>query len=241
MTGNPEGVTVWWWDGPWDAEPDHPELGPAEQSRAAAIVPAEPRAAYVASVRLRRQVLGRALGVPPADVRFEVAAGGKPGLTGAQNDLDWRFSVSHTAGAAWLAVTRAREVGVDVERVRLAVPWAGVAATAFSEAERAALSSWPRPVDGFYALWTAKEAYLKACGVGLGTPLADVTMAVAGAEVTVERPVPGDSGRWWGWRRPALQGVHAALVVAARPSEPRPAVRWAAWNAARPGGPAPQD
>ncbi len=120
------------------------------------------RAAYLVAHTLTRAVLATHLGVDPEDVDIQhdcpqsAAAQGKQGLY---------FSLTHTDGLVALAVTRAGQVGVDVERVR-ALPEEAFAAAVLSEPERAALRNLP-PGERNVAMavwWTRKEAVLKATG-----------------------------------------------------------------------------
>jgi len=191
---------------------------------------------YAASVVFRRTVLGALLNLPPAEVCFEVLPGSqKPCLARCQNPADWRFNLSHSGECAVLALTQGRAVGVDIERMRGAVNWQGVAQTAFSVSEQAALMAVPpvQRLDLFYRLWTAKEAYLKACGLGLGTPLEAVSVAVAGPEIQVAQPVPGDAGQWRGQAvplpTPLERAYRAAVVVQAVPTE-RFSIRLHSWT-----------
>lgn len=86
---------------------------------------------------------------------------------------DVRFSVSRTAGLAVLAVTRGREIGVDVERVEPRRALGPIADRLFAPQEAAELHELPRGarVSRFYELWTRKEAYAKALGTGFAVPL----------------------------------------------------------------------
>src|SRR5690606_35000212 len=79
------------------------------------------------------------------------------------------FNLSHTRGMAVLAVTRAGEVGVDVESVQRRVELLALSERYFaaSEHRRIAQLSGPAQREQFFRVWTLKEAYLKACGLGL--------------------------------------------------------------------------
>jgi 4'-phosphopantetheinyl transferase superfamily len=89
-------------------------------------------------------------------------------------------------------VARGRRVGVDVERVRRGTDVLAIAAGSLSAAERLEIESAPTDEgqrEAFFRLWTRKEAYLKATGVGLAGGLD----AVAGAGWTV-RPLRAPAG-----------------------------------------------
>lgn len=201
-------VMMWFWRVPDDWAGSE-GLNVAERERAGTYATAALRCQYEASVWFRRQVLGRVLDVPPQQIEFEVDARGKPALSAAQNPEDWRFNLAHSADAVLMAVVQGREVGVDIERVRPNVNWRGVAQTAFSALEREGVGGLP----AFYSLWTAKEAYLKACGWGLGAPLLDISVQVRGPQIDVRSPLRSDFRQWWGWSFQPAPDVHAALMV----------------------------
>jgi 4'-phosphopantetheinyl transferase len=79
-----------------------------------------------------------------------------------------------------VAVTRGREVGVDLEHIRPEMATDRIAARFFSDCELAALRALSPPVrpEAFFLCWTRKEAYLKATGAGLTLALDqfDVTL-----------------------------------------------------------------
>jgi 4'-phosphopantetheinyl transferase len=223
------GVTLWLMHfpaaeaGTWQT---HACLNGLELARAEAFAAPAARGFYVASVVFRRWVLGEALHLPPEEIQFEFPAGStKPQLARHQNPADWRFNLSHSGEYAVLALVQGREVGIDLERMREAVNWRGVAQTAFSVSERAALFSVlpALRLDTFYRLWTAKEAYLKACGAGLSVPLEAVSVALAEAEIEVAQAVSGDVRQWWGQLVPLPADLappyRAAVVVQATPTE----------------------
>jgi len=90
-------------------------------------------------------------------------------------------SVSRSGGHL-VTVIADRPVGVDIERVAsVAARWDPALVLAAGEAAHTAKEQ--------AALWTCKEALLKARGVGLREPMTSV--AVAGAEVTSIDAPPG--------------------------------------------------
>jgi len=114
------------------------------------------------------------------------------GLPVADPPVD--VSLSH--GGGWIAVAAHRHgrVGVDVEAVREVGP--ALARRCLSPAElnwldRAADA--PDRRERFLRLWTAKEAYLKAIGTGLGTDPHTVTIDCS---ASIPRLLGPDQGRW---------------------------------------------
>jgi 4'-phosphopantetheinyl transferase len=119
-----------------------------------------------------RWVLGRYAGTPAGHLRFQVGEGGKPALSGRAGE-SLRFNLSHSDGLALVAISPGREVGVDLELVRDEFPGMETARRFFSAGEVAALEALPQGsrARAFFDCWSRKEAYMKACGVGLALAL----------------------------------------------------------------------
>jgi 4'-phosphopantetheinyl transferase len=141
-----------------------------EQDRASRFRVGASRDQFVISRAFLRLVLAGYLRIDPRDVRFQTREHGKPELKGKR---ELEFNLSHTDGAAALAITRARAIGIDVERVRHDVQTLDIADRFFSRTESDWLHSQPasKLAHSFFACWTAKEAYIKARGIGLSMPL----------------------------------------------------------------------
>ncbi|MFJ4092337.1 4'-phosphopantetheinyl transferase family protein [Kitasatospora sp. NPDC089913] len=151
-------------------------LDEEEHRRAGRFVRDADRAVYLAAHVALRHVLGRRLGLAPAELAFgrEPCPGcgephGRPRLAGAPAGAP-HFSLSHGGGRVLIGLAGA-PVGVDVEPLP-AADSVEVLATTLHPAERAELAD-VRPADrpgAFARLWTRKEAYLKGLGIGLGRP-----------------------------------------------------------------------
>lgn len=104
---------------------------------------------------------------------------GKPSLTEYPHI---RYNLSHAKGIAACIVTD-RECGIDCEQVRKCSK--GVMRRAFTEKERALVESLPEEEqDGMFTrLWTLKESYVKAIGVGVSYPLDTVEFLFEGDEI----------------------------------------------------------
>ena len=129
-----------------------------------------------------------------------------------------RFNLSRRDGLALIAVTRGREIGVDVELVRADVPVLEIAETSFSEAELATLRSLPESLRaaGFYNCWTRKEAYVKARGEGLSFPLKQFDVSLTPGDPAKLLHVGDDDNevdRWTLQEIPVSENYVAALAV----------------------------
>ena len=168
-------------------------LSAEEQRRAGAFLALEHGQNYVAAHAALRFVLGMYLGVSPALVAIDSPGGTKPILTyttgmglkdrgfGEKEWPDLRFNLSHTRGAVLIGVAIGRELGVDIEWQRPMEDLEGMARSVMSDEE---LLRWSalEPENGtraFYRVWTRKESYLKAIGLGLFRSLQDVTVPVS--------------------------------------------------------------
>jgi 4'-phosphopantetheinyl transferase len=148
-----------------------------------------------------RAILARYLGIGADQLRFEYSAYGKPELTRDLLFDDTRFNISHSHGLALLAITRGRQVGVDLEMIRPGLADETIAEHFFSPMEVRTLRSLPRHQqnEAFFNCWTRKEAFIKAKGEGLSMPLNlfDVTLVPGErAALLKTRGDPDEANRW---------------------------------------------
>jgi 4'-phosphopantetheinyl transferase len=137
---------------------------------------------FVVSRGMRKSLLAAYLGSPPEALRFEANEFGKPALAREpRTHDDLRFNVSHSGTVVVMAVTRGREVGVDVEQIRPLRDLPLLAARSFSATEcaRVLAHAGDARVAAFFACWSRKEAVIKAIGVGLSFPLGSFDVEVA--------------------------------------------------------------
>jgi len=132
------------------------------------------------------RLLARELGVDAADLKISRVcthcgdpAHGRPHLVGGERS----FNLSHSGDRFVLAIgDPALQLGVDVEVVR---PRARLDALARRTLDATAYERWlsapdAEPLVTFLRAWTAKEAYLKAVGLGIATSLREVPAAPPG-------------------------------------------------------------
>jgi 4'-phosphopantetheinyl transferase len=120
-----------------------------------------------------RLILSSYAGEAPERLQFDQSPRGKPCLVQQRSGVDLRFSLSHSGAIALIAVTSARELGVDVEEMRADVHDVELAQRFFApgESRLIAEATGERRRAMFYRYWTAKEAFLKGRGGGLSDGL----------------------------------------------------------------------
>ena len=204
-------------------------LDSSERVRAAGFRLDRDRRTFSVARTTLRALLGAYLARPPRTVTIGRGAYGKPHLVPCENASELEFSVAHSGGRILYAVTRARAVGVDVERVRHLANLSSVARTILTPDECASWSglSERERVSSLYLAWVRKEAVLKGlgCGLAMRPSRIEVTLALAARSALVLR-AEGETRRSWrlfgvnqqgGWVAAiALEGVSDATVVVAR-------------------------
>ncbi|WP_152054018.1 4'-phosphopantetheinyl transferase family protein [Tautonia marina] len=129
---------------------------------------------FLATRILVRAVLSRYEAIAPSDWQFATGRYGKPKLAEPSVVPPLYFNLSRTRGMIVCAVSRTYELlGVDVERWDQGAENLVIADRYFAPSELAALKALPDQDQAarFMMLWTLKESYLKAMGVGLTRPL----------------------------------------------------------------------
>lgn len=164
-------------------------LDEVERHRAARLVREDIRQRYVLAHGGLGAVLSRYLGVTPDVVTLERSATGKPFLTRELRDRSAiTFNLSHAYDRALIAVSKAQEVGVDLEFVRADIEVANLSKRFFTPSEHTAImeASEEQRATRFFRYWVAKEALLKAQGIGLrGLPDCGILLEEDGDDTDV--------------------------------------------------------
>lgn len=168
-------------------------LSPGERARAARFRATADRRRYVAAHVALRRLIGEAVFVDPARLRFATDERGKPRVTDCGGI---HFSLSYAVDRAVVGLSTAGAIGVDAETCRAIADVDELASLHFSASEVDMLERL-LPADrsrAFLRGWTRKEACLKAIGTGLSLPAASFTCGIDHARrgVTVE-----EKGRTW--------------------------------------------
>lgn len=228
-SGDPAPAHLWIldtgaFDEPGTAQPWLARLEPRERDRYAAYRTSAARRDYLGTRALARAALAHYSGQPAEGLRFTADRLGRPEWT-SPSIPGLFFSLARTSRLAVGLFARDRNVGVDVELMS-AADASEVAEQFFSPAELAELSTLDgarRPAR-FYELWTLREAYLKARGVGLTLPLDQLSFrpdASGGARAAFGPAIRDDPAHWqfglvW------LTDRHLAATCLRRPAAEAP-------------------
>lgn len=159
---------------------------------------ARDRRSYLVAHGLTRAALSHYEDRPPESWRFVTNEHGRP-EPHPELGSRLRFNISHTDGAVACAVAIDRDIGVDVERAPSASAVDELAAHAFSSSERKELAELAddAQVGRFLQLWTVKEAYIKARGLGLTIPLDAFSISI-GEPITIRfgSPIQDEPEGW---------------------------------------------
>ncbi|WP_322044776.1 4'-phosphopantetheinyl transferase family protein [Paraburkholderia sp. J67] len=147
------------------------DLDETERERAQRFLREEDRVRFVLARATLRQLLAERLGTPAHALRFGASGHGRPELQGQAGAP--AFNVSHSGPHALVALSCEREVGVDVELLTQGLEWRALGRVACTAAERDTLECVlpAQRARAFMRIWTAKEALLKAVGVGIAEHL----------------------------------------------------------------------
>lgn len=216
------GARLWW------VRPEAVQEGPAtlalldENERASQqrFIPPWKRHEYFVTRVLVRTVLGEALGVAPESVRFKLNQWGRPELGEPHSQL--RFNLTHTQGLVMCLLSWEHEVGVDTELLSRAPRLLALAPRVFAPRELSDLWALPEELRSERAvvLWTLKESYIKARGMGLALALDGFAFHFEAAETRLEvTPALGDDGGRWQFRSWALGAHQVSVAIAFPPTE----------------------
>jgi 4'-phosphopantetheinyl transferase len=190
-------------------------LPPSERERCLRFRFARDRRDFAAAHVLIRTTLSRYARTAASAWEFETGAYGKPSI-GPAHRTDLTFNLSHTHGLVACAVTRSAAIGVDVESVDRMPHAREIVRHYFSPSEVAALehlgpSEYPRR---FIEVWTLKESYIKAIGLGLSHALDSFSFDIAVNGGIHFTPPPEDSDRKWQFHlSEPVTGFRLALAV----------------------------
>ncbi len=203
-------------------------LAPEELARADRFVFERHRDEYLLTRALVRTSLTRVVPeVAPAAWRFEAGPHGRPHVAPsvAAGRAVPSFNLSNAGGMVVCALAADGELGVDVEPLAHAGRILEVQEDVFSEHERARLAelSVDERRRHAVALWTSKEAYVKARTIGLSLPLREIS--VTPPDRLAFAPGFADQPERWMLSLHDLDSTHLVAVCATRSEDTRVVLR----------------
>ena len=154
-------------------------LSEDERSRANQFKRERLKTNFVAARGNLRIILAQWLNCEPREIYFQYGDRGKPYL---QDSQGIHFNLAHSQDLAIYAVSRDREVGIDLEFMNPNCDFEGIAQRYFSPSEQQVIKDLgdrdkDLAIQAFYRAWTLKEAYGKATGQGIANLLESLDVA----------------------------------------------------------------
>ena|SRR5215469_12506975 len=181
------------------------------------------RRTFLAARVLVRSLLSAYAPIRPAAWYFDTNQWGRPYIANPDAPTGLVFNLSHKPGMAVCLVGCQRDLGVDVEDLTASRSYLlEIADRFFSPSEVVALRQLPdaKHAQRFFELWTLKEAYIKARGMGLSLGLSgfsfspDEGPAPVGATVQFDKDFDDKHPEAWDFRffRPEENHLIATAV-----------------------------
>jgi 4'-phosphopantetheinyl transferase len=196
-------------------------LSPEERTRHERFYFARDRLQYLLVHALLRLALSCYVPQAPQSWEFVANPYGKPALPGDGPC----FNLSHAEGLVACVLADGVELGVDVERLDRQGDWETLARRWLAPEEQDWLTI--QPVEGrstaFLRLWTLKEAYAKARGLGLSLPLDEFAVQCAedGEAVLSRRESAAETDADWQLQYWGLEAHGLALAAMLQPGKGR--------------------
>ncbi len=176
-------------------------LSSDERNRAGRYHSTQDKEHFIVRRGFLRIALSHYLDSNPSELLIGTSVYGKPTIVTSTYGDSLRFNTSSSEGICLCAITRNREIGIDIERVRPIDQAERIAEHFFSPQEVYDLFSVPanQRVRAFLQGWTRKEAYLKAVGCGLSQPTRSISVSLKPdkpAELLAVDTDPQELNRW---------------------------------------------
>ena len=192
------------------------QLAPDERTRAAQLS-GQTATAFVMARAFLRQVAGRYLQRPPADVAFVYGRYGRPDLrSDPDSPAPPSISLSHSRDLIVVAVAAA-PVGVDTE-ARDRQGDDQDLRRCLTPVERFAIDAQPASQrrEALLIAWTRKEAVAKAMGLGLHLPFDGIGAGTTIDDRFLRLAPPGERAEEWTVLSELLCGAIVSVAVRAR-------------------------
>lgn len=141
---------------------------------------------------------------------------GKPELKPGCIDIPVRFNISHSGGVTACALVINNDIGLDVEDCQRKIDL-GIADRFFSKSEADYLNNCreAEKQSVFLDLWTLKESYIKARGMGLSIALDKFSFTMDHPDICIQfhKSLEDCSEQWQFFKFSPVQNYKAAISI----------------------------
>lgn len=152
----------------------------------------------------------------PESLEFIENRYGKPDLKPGLINMSVKFNLSHSSGVTACALAMASQIGMDIENYHRKIDLT-IADRYFSESESEYLKKCPDrdKQEVFFDIWTLKESYIKARGMGLSIGLDKFSFTIDGENICVDFDESLDDfcDQWRFFRFSPLENYKAAISI----------------------------
>lgn len=141
---------------------------------------------------------------------FQYGVKGKPSLS-IQNNTPLEFNLSHSHDIALIAVALHRQIGIDISHTNRSTNWESISKRSFTESEQASLLQAENPQEEFHRIWSQKEAYTKALGLGFSYGFRNFSVKQNGG--LIQDSIDPDAPKKWTIKCIATQGPTVAALA----------------------------
>lgn len=161
-------IEVYWVDTDSQRRWETRLLDAEEKARADAMLQPSVRERWIRSRIALREILAEKIRIRPQEVHYTCNSNGRPQIE-SHNYLAPRFSLSRSGSRVCISVRFGGAIGVDLENCRRVAHRREKIERFFCSNERDELTRVESRDcdDAFLRVWTAKEAWLKANGLGI--------------------------------------------------------------------------
>ncbi|PID77903.1 MAG: hypothetical protein CSB21_02930 [Deltaproteobacteria bacterium] len=128
------------------------------------------RLLFIISRSILRFLISGYLEKEPDKICFSYGDKGKPEIILSKDEPYFSFNLSHSGDIILICFSKFSHCGIDVEKFRKIKNFKLIVQKYFHSEEKDFLNCLPRNLqeDMFFKIWTLKEAYIKAHGLGAG-------------------------------------------------------------------------
>ncbi|MFT5717100.1 MAG: 4'-phosphopantetheinyl transferase [Oleiphilaceae bacterium] len=201
-------------------------LSASERERNQRFIFEKDRKRHMITRALLRSVLSEYYdGIAPQNWCFTENDYGKPQISPEMLITPLSFNLSHSGRMIVLAVTNKHAIGVDIETLKQKTPSTDLAKHYFAPEEYQQLKGLTNNEfhSHFFDFWTLKEAYIKACGLGLSIPLDSFSFSFvtplktsqqkSAIKIDFSTSRRDDPAHWQFWQILPMQDYKVALAI----------------------------